>query len=55
MRLKELTRGRRVTDADVRAFITGLDLPDGIAARLTEMTPGSYTGLAAELVGFLDD
>ncbi len=54
-RLKELTRGRRVNGADVRAFIGGLGLPDGVATRLAEMTPASYTGLAAELVGFLDD
>jgi len=54
-RLKELTRGRRVTGADMRAFIGGLGLPDGVAARLADMTPASYTGLAAELVDFLDD
>ena len=54
-RLKELTRGRRVDGEDVRAFIGGLGLPDGVATRLAEMTPSSYTGLAAELVGFLDD
>ncbi len=53
-RLKELTRGRRVNGDDIRAFVGGLGLPDGVATRLAEMTPGSYTGLAEELVGFLD-
>ena len=53
-RLKELTRGRRVTGEDMRTFVAGLGLPDGVATRLAQMTPGSYTGLAAELVGFLD-
>jgi len=49
-RLKELTRGRRVTGEDLRAFVRGLGLPDDVAARLERMTPASYTGLAAQLV-----
>ena len=54
-RLKELTRGKRLTGQDMRAFIGGLGLPDDVAARLAEMTPASYTGLAADLVDHLDD
>ena len=54
-RLKELTRGKRLTGQDMRAFIGGLGLPDDVAARLAEMTPDSYTGLAADLVDHLDD
>ena len=46
-RLKELTRGRRLTADDMREFIGGLGLPDDVAARLAELTPASYTGLAA--------
>ena len=53
-RLKELTRGRRITGADMREFVAGLGLPDDVAARLSAMTPSSYTGAAAELVRFLD-
>jgi len=49
-RLKELTRGRRVTGEDLRAFVAGLGLPDDVAARLSELTPATYTGLAARLV-----
>ncbi len=49
-RLKELTRGRRVTGEDLRAFVRGLGLPDDAAERLASMTPASYTGLARELV-----
>jgi adenylosuccinate lyase len=49
-RLKELTRGRRVTGEDLRAFVAGLGLPDDVAARLAAMTPASYTGLASQLV-----
>ena len=53
-RLKELTRGRRITGEDMREFVAGLGLPDDVAARLSAMTPATYTGAAAELVRFLD-
>ncbi|GEO32537.1 adenylosuccinate lyase [Cellulomonas aerilata] len=53
-RLKELTRGKRLTAADMREFIGGLGLPDDVAARLAAMTPATYTGLAAELVDHLE-
>lgn len=53
-RLKELTRGRRLTADDMREFIGGLGLPADVEERLAALTPGSYTGLAAELVEFLD-
>ena len=39
----------------MREFVAGLGLPDDVAARLGELTPASYTGLAARLVGdYLD-
>ena len=48
--LKELTRGRGgITRATLHAFIDGLAIPDGEKARLKQMTPASYTGIAAEL------
>lgn len=53
-RLKELTRGRRITGEDLRAFVAGLGLPDDVAKRLSELTPQTYVGLAPELVDFLD-
>lgn len=53
-RLKELTRGRRLTAEDMRTFIGGLGLPDDVAARLSALTPASYTGLASDLVELLD-
>ncbi|GGC06711.1 adenylosuccinate lyase [Cellulomonas carbonis] len=49
-RLKELTRGRRITGEDLRTFVEGLGLPDDVAARLAAMTPATYTGAAADLV-----
>ena len=53
-RLKELTRGRKVTAEDMREAIASLGMPDDVAARLAALTPAGYTGLAARLVGFLD-
>lgn len=54
-RLKELTRGRRVSSEDMREFIAGLGLPDDVEARLLALTPATYTGLAPELVAHLGD
>ena len=54
-RLKELTRGRRLTAEDMRGFIASLGLPDELAARLSALTPATYTGLAADLVDHLLD
>jgi adenylosuccinate lyase len=47
--LKELTRGKVITREAIAAFIDGLDLPAEERSRLKAMSPGSYTGLAAEL------
>jgi adenylosuccinate lyase len=47
--LKALTRGRGITRDTLRAFITGLALPDDAKARLLALTPGTYTGLAEPL------
>lgn len=49
-RLKELTRGHRVSAGEMRAFIGSLGLPDDVATRLANLTPASYVGLAPELV-----
>ncbi|MBJ6984565.1 adenylosuccinate lyase [Luteimonas sp. MC1750] len=44
--LKALTRGQGIDAASMRAFITGLELPEAERQRLLELTPGGYTGLA---------
>lgn len=49
-KLKELTRGKRVTGEAMREFIGGLSLPEAEKARLKAMTPESYIGYAVELV-----
>ncbi|MCD0502255.1 adenylosuccinate lyase [Bordetella petrii] len=47
--LKALTRGKGITEAALREFVGGLELPDDAKARLLAMTPRSYIGLAAGL------
>ena len=49
-RLKELTRGHRVTGPEMREFIGTLGLPADVTARLQAMTPATYTGIASTLV-----
>ncbi|MBQ7234548.1 MAG: adenylosuccinate lyase [Kiritimatiellae bacterium] len=48
-RLKELTRGRRVTAEVMREFVAALPLPKADKARLMALTPATYTGLAEKL------
>ena len=52
-RLKDLTRGRRVDGAGMRAFIADLGLPDDVEARLLELSPASYLGYSEQLVNHL--
>ncbi|SDM51343.1 adenylosuccinate lyase [Cryobacterium flavum] len=51
--LKELTRGKRITSADLAAFVSALDIGEAAKTRLRALTPGSYVGLAAALVDYL--
>ena len=48
-RLKELTRGKTITREAIQAFIATLEIPAAERDRLMAMTPGNYTGKAAEL------
>ena len=47
--LKEFTRGEPMTRELMQGFIAKLALPEEEKVRLLAMTPGSYTGKAAEL------
>ena len=51
--LKELTRGRRITQADLIEFVDGLDIGQDAKDRLRALTPATYAGLAADLVDYL--
>jgi adenylosuccinate lyase len=46
--LKRLTRGQKVGREVIREFVSGLELPEAEKQRLLKMTPGSYTGNAAQ-------
>jgi len=48
-KLKELTRGQVVDQKLMQDFIQSLEIPDDAKQRLLELTPSSYTGLAAAL------
>jgi adenylosuccinate lyase len=47
--LKQATRGRAVTAADLHALIRSLEIPPAEKERLLALTPASYTGKAADL------
>ena len=47
--LKALTRGKGITEAALREFVSGLELPEEPKARLLALTPRAYVGLAAGL------
>lgn len=49
-RLKDLTRGQRVDATRLKEFVAELGLSDDAEKRLSELTPHTYTGLAAQLL-----
>ena len=51
--LKELTRGKRITSADLATFVAALDIGAPAKARLLALTPAGYVGLADPLIDFL--
>jgi adenylosuccinate lyase len=48
-KLKRLTRGKRVTAAELAAFVDSLELPEEARRALRELDPSSYTGNAEEM------
>jgi adenylosuccinate lyase len=51
--LKELTRGKRINQADLIAFVGALEIGDDAKTRLLALTPAAYVGLADSLVDYL--
>jgi adenylosuccinate lyase len=47
-RLKDLTRGQRVSPDALRRFIVGLEIPEEAKARLLDLSPETYTGNAEQ-------
>jgi adenylosuccinate lyase len=48
-KLKELTRGTRVSREGMQSFVATLEIPEAAKAELLKLTPWDYTGKAAEL------
>ncbi len=48
-KLKELTRGNRISREGMQAFVSTLDIPQEARDHLLKLTPWDYTGKAAEL------
>ncbi len=53
-KLKELTRGKRITPDDLAVFIDKLELPAEVKAELKALRPDNYLGAAIELVDLLN-
>ncbi|WP_435179751.1 adenylosuccinate lyase [Halorussus sp. AFM4] len=54
-RVKDLTRGRRVTLEDFRELFADLDVDEDTREELLALTPAGYTGVASELAADVDD
>jgi adenylosuccinate lyase len=52
-KLKELTRGKRITAADLHSFIESLALPDDVKVQLKQLTPANYIGAAVSITDTL--
>jgi adenylosuccinate lyase len=48
--LKQLTRGKSITRSDIKTWIDSLAVNDSTKARLRELTPHNYVGLAEQIV-----
>jgi len=51
--LKDLTRGRRIGQAELIEFVEALEIGDEAKQRLLALTPETYIGVAAELVDLI--
>jgi len=49
-KLKELTRGKKISKAIIGRFISSLQIPEAEKKRLKDLTPSKYIGLASSLV-----
>jgi len=48
-KLKDLTRGSKISSETLETFIATLDIPDDAKAALQKLTPANYIGLAVKL------
>jgi adenylosuccinate lyase len=48
-KLKELTRGKTINAESMQDFVSKLEIPSDDKARLLELSPATYIGMAATL------
>lgn len=53
-KVKELMRGHSISEQDVHQFVSAQHFDEQTASRLSHLTPSTYTGIASELVSFVD-
>ena len=53
-KLKELTRGNRITPEDLGEFIENLEIPAEVKKSLKQLTPRDYTGFAEKLANDIE-
>ena len=49
-KLKAITRGKGISEEDIKAFIESVDMPEADKKRLLALTPAQYVGIAADLI-----
>lgn len=49
-KLKAITRGKGISEEDIKAFIESVELPEADKKRLLALTPSQYVGVAASLI-----
>lgn len=49
-KLKAITRGKGISEEDIKAFIESVDIPQEDKKRLLALTPSQYVGVAASLL-----
>lgn len=49
-KLKDLSRGKKISKEEMQNFINSLEIPDSEKKRLSELQPSQYTGYAEKLV-----
>ena len=52
-KLKELTRGEKISQEIINKFVSNLELPKEDKEYLLSLTPETYTGLSSELAGLI--
>ena len=52
-KLKELTRGKKITRKDIEKFVKGLDVSEKVKKELLSLTAESYIGLSSKLISKL--